>query len=244
MKSPHNALLLAASLLSAVAGTMRADDTTAEVKEKQFAGPGGLAITVRMQGPYDADVPLQIACYFKHRAEGDKTSGAPVELDKRLGGAIGALRSRGEFVGDESETLLLTPPEGTIKPQQLLLVGLGDEETLSLERMERIGRLALRESARLGVRRAAFAPLLRDQGNSKLAAADVESAVTKGLLLAYDTEQRLQREHLAKPVELQQWIVEAGPAYFDETLTGVERGIQSAKEAAGERSNKPLRSQK
>src|SRR5215211_7892960 len=137
MRTTQNGLLIVALLFFGMLAGGEADDSKTEVKEKQFTGPSGLAITVRMQGPYDADVPLQIVCYFKHRAEGDKTSGAPVELDKRLGGAIAALRNRGEFVGDELETLLLTPPEGTIKPKLLLLVGLGDEESLSLDRIER-----------------------------------------------------------------------------------------------------------
>src|SRR5207249_3835627 len=137
-------------------------------------------------------------CYFKHKKSGDKTLGAAVELDKKLGGVIASLRNRGEFVGDELETLVLAPPKDTIKPKLLLLVGLGDENSLSLERMERIGRTALRAAAKLGVKRAAFAPLIRDQGNSKLDAGDVEQAVTKGLLLAYDTEKRLQKEGLAR----------------------------------------------
>jgi len=75
-------LLIVALLLVGLLVVCQADDTKIEAKEKQFAGPSGLVITVRMQGPYDADVPLQIVCYFKHRADGDKTSGAPVELDE------------------------------------------------------------------------------------------------------------------------------------------------------------------
>ena len=119
-----------------------------------------------MQGPYDADVPLQVVCYFKHKAAGDTTLGAAVELDAKLGGVIASLRNRGEFAGDELETLLLSPPEGTIKPKGLLLIGLGDEESLSLERMERVGRVALREASRLGAKRVAFAPL--DPGPGQL----------------------------------------------------------------------------
>ena len=65
-----------------------------------MAGPGGAKVTVRMQGPYDADVPLQVVCYFKHKPEGDKAFGAPVELDRRLGGVIASLRNGGEFVGE------------------------------------------------------------------------------------------------------------------------------------------------
>src|SRR5262245_63720833 len=106
-----------------------------DVKEARVEGPDRLTIKVRMEGPYTADTPLQVVCYFKYTPEGVKRmSGAPVELDKQLGGAIASLRERGEFVGDDLETLLLTPPEGSIKAKALLLVGLGDEATLSAEK--------------------------------------------------------------------------------------------------------------
>jgi hypothetical protein len=48
----------------------------------------------------------------------------------------------------------------------------------------------------------AFAPLIRDQGNFKLATGDIESAIVKAMLLAYDTEKRLQKEMLTKPYTL------------------------------------------
>src|SRR5438552_3672428 len=166
-------------------------------------------------------------------------TGAPVELDKKLGGVIASLRERGEFVGDEGETLLLTPPKDAIKAKALLLVGLGDEGALSLEVMERIGRVSLREAARLGVSRVAYAPLIRDQGNSRFGTGDVANAFLRGVLLAYDTEKRLQKEGLAKQFTLEQWNVEAGPAFFDDTIAGVEKGLKEAKTAAARRSSDP-----
>ena len=101
-----------------------------------------------------------------------------------------------------------------------------------------------RETVKLGVKRAAFAPLLRDQGNAKLGTGDVEQAVTRGLLLAYDTEKRLQKEGLAKAFTLEEWVVEAGPDYFDETVTGVKKGIEEAKDAAAKRPSTPYSSGK
>src|SRR5262249_43094199 len=162
------------------------------------------------------DVPLQVVCYFKYTPEGvKKMTGAPVELDKELGGLIGSLRERGEFVGDEGETLLIIPPKDTIKPRALLLIGLGDEKDLSLQTLERVGRIALREAARLGAKRVAYAPLIRDQGNSKFNTGDIAESFVRGVLLAYDTERRLQKEGLANTYELEQWNVEAGPNFFD-----------------------------
>lgn len=105
---------------------------------------------------------------------------------------------------------------------------LGDEVDLSLKLMEAVGRVSLREATRLGVNRVAFAPLIRDQGNSRLGTGDVETAVVRGMLLAYDTEKRLQKEALAKEFTLAEWIVEAGPAFFDETVTGVRKAITEA----------------
>jgi hypothetical protein len=52
---------------------------------------------------------------------------------------------------------LFDVPDSTIKPKRLLLIGLGDEAFLSLERMERVGRVALRESVKIGATRVAFA---------------------------------------------------------------------------------------
>lgn len=215
-------------------------DEAKEVREQILPGPNGVIVKIRMQGPYDAETPLQIVCFFKHKESGDKTLGAAVELDKKLGGAISSLRNRGEFVGDELETILLTSPKDSIKPRLLLLIGLGDEESLSLQRMERVGRTALREASRLGIRQAAFAPLIRDQGNAKLPAGDVGQAVLRGVLLAYQTEMALQKEGLSNEYNLEQWVVEAGPTFFDETVAGVQRAIQEANSSLSKRSDRPF----
>jgi leucyl aminopeptidase len=240
MKLTRCALPVAFVLLAGLAGLARSGGDESYVREKSFEAPNGVAVKVRMEGPYTADVPLQVVCYFKYTPEGaKKMTGAPVQLDKNLLGVITALRERGEFVGDEGETLLLTPPKGAIKAKALLLVGLGDEDALSLKVMERAGRVSLREAARLGVSRLAYAPLLRDQGNSNLATGDVATAVVRGMLLAYDTEKRLQKEGLTKEFTLEQWNVEAGERYFDDTVAGVQKGIEEAKAAAAKRSSNP-----
>lgn len=207
-----------------------------DVKEKIIYGPNQVAIKVRMEGPYTADAPLQVVCYFKYTTEGAKRmSGAPVELDKHLGGVIASLRERGEFVGDDLETILIIPPEGSIKAKALLLIGLGDEATLSLEKMERVGKVALCEASRLGAKKVAFAPLIRDQGNSTLATGEVARAVLRGVMLANDTERRLQKESLGKSFTLEEWVEEAGPAYFDETVAGAEKAVKEAQAAISAR---------
>src|SRR5207302_349593 len=240
MKLSRCTFPVALALLAALAGLARSGDDKTDVKEKSLEAPNGVTVKVRMEGPYTADVPLQVVCYFKYTPEGAKRmTGAPVELDKKLGGVIASLRERGEFVGDEGETLLLIPPRDSIKAKALLLVGLGEEDALSLKVMERVGKVSLREAARLGVSRVAFAPLIRDQGNTKLGTGDVETAVVRGMLLAYDTEKRLQKEALAREFTLDEWNVEAGPTYFEETVTGVRKAIEGAGKTIKDRSTQP-----
>jgi hypothetical protein len=237
--------LIAMVLLMGVMASARPEEGKNEVKETALDAPHKVKVKVRMEGPYTADVPLQVVCYFKYTQAGAKRmSGAPVELDKHLGGAIASLRERGEFVGEKLETMLITPPKNSIKAGALLLIGLGDEGDLSLTLMEGVGRVALRVSARLGVSRVAFAPLIRDQGNNKFATGDVETAVLRGMLLAYDTEKRLQKEGLSKDFTLDQWNVEAGPAFYDETVRGVQKAIEEAQRTIKARSTEPLMKKK
>ena len=222
-------------LLTTTGPTYGVDDWS-PVKEQAVGGPRGIAIKVRMEGPYTAEVPLQVVCYFKYTEDGAKRmSGAPVELDRRLGGAINSLRTRGEFQGDELETLLITPNEGAIKAKALLLIGLGEESRLSLDKMEHVGRVALREAKARGISKVAFAPLLRDQGNYTLGVGPVEIAVVRGMLLAYETERQLQAEGLSPKYDLTEWWVEAGPAYFDETVSGVREAVSQAKAVIAKR---------
>jgi Cytosol aminopeptidase family, N-terminal domain len=229
------AKLLHAAVFSTIAAIAAVADVSA-VKEQTIDGPHSIAIKVRMEGPYTADVPLQVVCYFKYTEDGAKRmGGAPVELDKRLGGAINSLRTRGEFQGDELETLLIRPKEGAIKAKALLLIGLGDESRLSLDTMERVGRTALREARALGASKVAFAPLIRDQGNTTLGTGLVETAVVRGVLLAYETERQMQAESLSKDYTLAEWWVEAGPAYFDETVSGVRAAVTQAQAATAKR---------
>jgi cytosol aminopeptidase family protein len=245
MKLVHRAPLIALVALIIAGLCTRSDDSKGVVKETALEGPLGVKIKVRMEGPYTAETPLQVVCFFKYTAEGvKKMSGAPVELDKELHGVIGSLRERGQFAADPLETIVISPPKGTIKAKALLLIGLGAEDGLSQELLEGVGRTALREASRLGISQVAFAPLIRDQGNSKFSAGEVETAVVRGMLLGYDTDRRLQKEGFSKEFVLNEWNVEAGPTYFDETVAGVQKAIEQAGKSIEGRGNNPLVRQK
>jgi Cytosol aminopeptidase family, N-terminal domain len=213
------------------------------IKETTLEGPDDVKIKIRMEGPTTAETQLQVVCLFKHKESGDKMLGAAVELDKELRGVISSLRNRGEFAGGALETLLIVPPTGTIKPKLLLLIAIGDESSFSLDRMEEVGRVAVREAARLGASKVAFAPLVRDQGNSQFGTGDVGHRVIRGLLTAYDTDRRMQKEGLAKRYTLEEWEEEAGPAFFNDTIDGAKKAISEAKALIHDRSTKSFASQ-
>ena len=120
-----------------------------------------------------------------------------------------------------------------------MLIGLGEEEKLTLKTMRRIGTVALREAVRAGARSAAFGAALRDQGNAVFAVGDVGREVMHGALLAFDTERRLQKEGLGATVSLSEWILLAGPQFFHEVVPGASAGVDAAVAGAVARSGDP-----
>src|ERR1700741_656835 len=140
----------------------------AESAKKSFAAPHGQTIAVEMIGPVTQSTDLQIICVLKHDPAGDKYIEAMDELNEKLHRILSNLRERGEFAGELGETLLITPPANSITPKQLLLIGIGEESALSLDRLTLVGGIAARESARLRAANVSFAPTLRDQGSSRL----------------------------------------------------------------------------
>lgn len=231
---------LAMSLCLAASG----QQPTARPKllEKSWPVADGLIVTVKSTKPQDLEVDLQIMGYFKHKPAGDTVLSVIVDFDKMMGGPIKALRDRGEFMGEEQETILLTPPAGVMKPKKVLLVGYGDETKFNLDVMRRIGTTAVREAIRLGAKKAAFAPAIRDQGNSKFSTGDVERENVQGIILAFDTEKRLQTQGLAGAPVLEQFYLEAGPEYFEQTVAGVTKGIEAAKATLEKRDKAPYTS--
>lgn len=220
-----------------------ATSQTAEKKkvlEKTFHTPNDLTLKVRATKPQDLETDLQVMCYFKHKPEGDTVISVIVDFDKMMGGPIAALRNRGAFVGNELETLLLTPPQGVMKPKQILLLGYGDDKQFSLQTIERIGTTAVREAIRLKAARVAFAPAIRDQGVEKFDTGAVERHNVRGIILAYDTEKRLQKEGFTQPFSFKEFILEAGPEFFEPTCAGVVKGIEEATAELARRDKAPF----
>src|SRR5262244_2939680 len=218
--------------------TSRADNTT---PEKSVSAPRDVTVTVKMIGPVTQTTDLQIICLLKHNPAGDQYIEAMQDFNDKLGGLLSSLRERGEFVGDPGETLLFTPPRGSITPQKVLLIGVGEEAALTVDRLRLAGAIAARESVRLGMAHVSFAPTLRDQGSARIDVGEGDAAVAISFLLAYDTELRLQEQGLASGAKIGEFVIEAGPQYFAGAAEKVGAAVQSAATALARREAKPYR---
>jgi hypothetical protein len=204
---------------------------TGPAPEKSWAAPNGQTLSVKMIGPVTQETDLQILCLLKHSADGDAYIEAVDDFNKKVGGLLSSIRDNGAFVGEMGETFLFTPPPNTIAPKRVLLIGVGDEKNLKLDTLKLAGRIAARESTRLGVSHVSFAPTLRDQGSSRVDVAAGDATFVAGWILAYDTECRLQQEHLAPVATVATLTIEAGPKYFDSVVAEVEKAVATTGDA-------------
>jgi len=111
----------------------------------------------------------------------------------------------------------------------MLLIGVGEESSLTLDRLRFAGTIAARESVRLGMAHVSFAPTLRDQGSSRIDVGEGDAAVAESFLLAYDTELRLQEQGLGSGAKISEFVIEAGPQYFAGAAEKVGAAVQSAR---------------
>src|SRR5580658_3012842 len=127
-------------LLTCFAATAGLADTATPRETVFEKHPLGIKVSIKMTGPYVQATDLQIICLFKHKASGDTYQGAAKDTDAHLGGILAAIRNRGEFVGELGETILFTPPKGSIAAKRFMVIGLGNEKDLSLDSLRVAGR--------------------------------------------------------------------------------------------------------
>jgi hypothetical protein len=199
--------------------------------------PLGIKVSIKMAGPYTEAADLQIICLFKHKEAGDTYQGAAKDTDEHLHGLLSTLRNRGEFVGELGETILFDPPKGSIPAKRFMVIGLGDERSLSLDSLRVVGRIAAREAIRLKVSHLAWAPVIRDEGNTTIEVGAGDRAFLEQMLAAYDTEKRLQAQGLNPNFSIGTLVIEAGPTYFDSAVKEVGEGISTATAEINRRTN-------
>ena len=209
-----------------------AQANTAIGTAKVWGTVDGIAIEGVVQGPSAQVSDLQVTCVFEY-TEGDIFNSPPalpaalnglVHLDQDMKGLLTEIRKSGKFLGHANETLLITPPKGTIGGKNLLLIGLGNRNQFTAELMIGVGSVAMREALKLGVTNFAFASDLKDAGIDSPTAL-VAGNVVKGVVLANRSEIYLREHNLSKTKKLEKVYLLAGPAFFEVAGGGIQAAI-------------------
>jgi Cytosol aminopeptidase family, N-terminal domain len=186
--------------------------------------PGApLPIRILAQSPAETRTELQVICLF--RSEPVNTlHGSLAEANEKMKGLLDRIRTPDLFRGELGETLLITPPKDSLAARKLLVIGLGDSQTFSPQRMQLVGEILYAEAGRLGVAHPYFAPTILDGGVSRFATGDVAEQVTSGVLRAAAIDKLLQDDKHA----VTQLTFLAGPKNVSSTRQGIERAIRAA----------------
>lgn len=193
----------------------------------------GVEIDTVVQSPSAQETPLQIVCLFEY-TENDIFNSPPalskelngmVHVDEALKGLITELRKTNRFEGKRLETLLITPPPGSIAAKKLLLIGLGNRNDFKPEVMRLVGVIGMREALRLGVTNYAHASDLKDAGMDS-PTEQVAGNVIQGALEAYRTQNYLRGKHASDPLTVTKITLLAGPAYLQESQDGIRKKVK------------------
>lgn len=187
---------------------------------------GPIPIRVLAQSPADSNTELQVICLFRSDPA-NALHGSLLELNEKLKGILDRIRNPTLFRGDLAETLLLTPPPGTIAAKKLLIVGLGDFQSFTPERMELVGSVVFREAGRLGAAHPFFAPTLLDGGMTKYTTGQISEQVIRGFLRAAATQKVLDEANAAVG-GIQNLTFLAGAKNAASTQQGIEKAIAVA----------------
>jgi hypothetical protein len=180
-----------------------------------------IPIRVLVQSPADTETDLQVICLFRSSPE-NTLHGALTETNEKLKGLLDRVRSPDLFRGELGETLLLTPQKNSLSAKKLLIIGLGDSQVFSPQRMQLVGTILYTEASRLGTANPFFAPTVLDGGVSKFTTGEVSEQVVAGFLRAAETD-RVANASPGKRVESLTYL--AGQQHADETRAGIEKAI-------------------
>ena len=174
--------------------------------------------------PSKTTTPLQFVCFFDQTRNQHYAGGTEL-VDLALKGRIRKLRSDDVFRGRRFETLLVTPYE--LDAERLMLIGLGDPDTLALEDLEAIGELLVKEAAKLRIDTFAFAPSLKDANFTKFETDAVSASVVRGMHKGIRALRHLEASGLIEPIVLREIVFLAGAAHLENAQAGLSRALKA-----------------
>jgi hypothetical protein len=185
---------------------------------------GPIPIRVLAQSPADTTTDLQVICLFRSSPV-NTLHGSLVEVNEKLNGLLDRIRKPEMFRGDLGETLVITPRQGRFGARRLLIIGLGDSETFSPDRMQLVGEILYREANNLGVAHPFFAPTILDGGVAKFTTGEVAEQVIDGFLRADAMQKELATTGSAVAPAITRLTYLAGVKNVSSTRDGVEKAV-------------------
>lgn len=230
-----NLFLLAFVLGLSANAQAKVNETATPVGTSKIWGMlDNVSIAGLVEGPATAESPLQIICVFEY-TEGDIYNSPPalppasnglVHLDQALDGWFTKIRENNLFSGHRYETLLLTPPQGSIRSEKLLFIGLGDRKSFNPELMIEVGKVASREALKIGVTNFAISSDLKDAGIDSPTAL-VAGNIVRGIISEYRNLEFLRVSNLLSYKPLSIVYLLAGQSFFTVAGEGIKDAISS-----------------
>jgi hypothetical protein len=207
---------------------VRAAGQAAQTKPAEFqVSKAPIPTRVLVQSPAGTDTELQIICLFASSPE-NTLHGSLVEINEKLKGLLDKIRKPELLRGELGETVLIDPPAGSLAAKKLLIIGLGDSESFTAQRMEFVGSIVYRESNRLGIAHPFFAPTILDGGVTKFGTGQVAESFYSGFLRAARTEKILKDASASAGPVLQDLTFLAGPTHAADTQHALQEAVPNS----------------
>ena len=179
------------------------------------------------QSPAETTTDLQVICLFRSSPV-NTLHGSLIETNEKLKGLLDRVRKPDLFRGELGETLLIAPPKGSFGAKRLLIIGLGDSQTFSPQRMQLVGEILYTEASRLGVAHPFFAPTILDGGITTFTTQPIAEQVTLGFLRAAAIDKVLRAANASAGQTITTLTYLAGPKNVSNTREGIEKAIAEA----------------
>jgi hypothetical protein len=199
---------------------------SAQLAPVEIAG-SPIPIQVLAQSPAETTTDLQVICLFQS-SPANTLHGSLTEVNEKLKGLLERVRKPELFRGDLGETLVIAPPANSLGAGRLLIIGLGDSESFSPQRMQLVGEVLYVEAARMGVAHPFFAPTILDGGVGKFATGDVAEQVIGGFLRAAATDKVLRDANASAGGGVAEVTFLAGPQNVSSTSDGIRKAVAAA----------------
>jgi len=218
----RKATLTSTSVIALIAGSMAyAQPASIDIK----GAP--IPIQILAQSPAETVTDLQVICLFRSSPV-NTLHGSLTETNEKLKGLLERIRKPELFRGELGETLLVAPPKDSLGAKKLLIIGLGDSQTFSPQRMKVVGEILYTESSRIGVAHPFFAPTILDGGVAKFTTGEVAEQVIAGFLRAAATGKVLKDANASAGQGVTALTYLAGAKNVENTREGIEKAVAAA----------------